>query len=405
MNLFRIAWRNLWRNPRRAVITCAAVALTTAILIASYALMEGMILHSLQNACNLTIGEAEVHDPGYMARRSLYRVIPDPGKILTRLSKDRIPASARTYGFGLAAHGVKSAGVQFWGIDPQREKSAFDLANYLESGTWLPETPNKTLVLGKKLARSLDVKVGDEIVAVVQAADGSMGNDLYTVAGILKSAGDAVDRDAAIMNRKDFGDLFVMPEGAHEIAANTKGRMPLAQLMATLSRDAPGMEVKSWRAIIPALADMANLFDAMMVIFGLVFFLAGGLGVMNTMLMATFERIREFGIQKALGATGWRIVREVAAEALVLSLTAELAGVLIGVLGAWYLQIYGIDTSAFSQGYSFSGVAVDTHWRAILSSKSVVMPALIMAVTSVLASLYPALLAARLTPVKAITHV
>lgn len=405
MNLLRISWRNLWRNPRRAAITCAAVALTTAILIASYGLMEGMIIHSLQNACNLFIGEAQVHHPDYLARRSLYKVIEDPAPIMERLSKNDIPAAARAFGFGLAAHGVKSAGVSFWGVDPDREKSSFDLAKYLEHGTWLSEKPDKGLVLGKKLARSLDVKVGDEIVVVVQAADGSLGNDLFFVAGILKSAGDAVDRDAAIMHRKDFGDIFVMPSGAHEIAANTKGRLPLDQLCAVLATDAPGMEVKSWRQIIPAMADMANLFDAMMVIFGLVFFLAGGLGVMNTMLMATFERIREFGIMKAVGATGFRIVREVAAEALVLSLFAELVGVVIGVLASLYLQQKGIDTSAFSDGYSFSGVAVDTHWKAILSVKSVVMPAVIMAITSVLASLYPAILAARLTPVKAISHV
>ncbi len=405
MILFRHAWRNLWRNPRRTAITLTALMLTTAILIGSGSLMQGMLLHTVQNATNLMTGEVQIHAPDYLFRREIHQVLKNPEKTVAALARDGIPAASRAYGYGLVAHGAKSAGALFWGVNPKEERNAFDLWRYLEAGRFLSDTPQKTLVLGRKLARSLSVSVGSEIVVVVQAADGSMGNDIYKVAGILKSAGDSIDRDCAIIHRSDFADLFVLPKGAHEIAANTRGRLSAESEAVLAARAAPGMEVKTWRQLLPALSDITSLFDAIMMIFGLVFLLAGGLGVMNTMLMATFERTREFGIIKALGATPFRIVKDVAMEALVLAGAASLAGLVIGALLAWYLAVKGIDTSMFSDGYSFSGVAVDTHWRASISLKTILFPVISMSLISILASLYPASLAARLDPVKAINAV
>ena len=133
--------------------------------------------------------------------------------------------------------------------------------------------------------------------------------------------------------------------------------------------------------------------------------LAAGLGVMNTMLMATFERIREFGLIKALGASPWRIVRDVATEALVLGMTATVIGAGIGLAASWYLQTYGLDTSSFAGSYTIAGVAFDPIWRAALSLKSVLMPVLAMWGICILASLYPAAIAARLDPIEALHHV
>jgi ABC-type antimicrobial peptide transport system permease subunit len=126
---------------------------------------------------------------------------------------------------------------------------------------------------------------------------------------------------------------------------------------------------------------------------------------MNTMLMATFERVREFGLIKALGASPWRIVRDVAAEALVLGMTATLLGGGLGLAVGLYLQTAGLDTSAFAGSYTIAGVAFDPTWRAVVSLESVLVPILAMWGTCLLASLYPAVIAARLDPVRAMQHV
>jgi ABC-type lipoprotein release transport system permease subunit len=402
----RYAWRNLWRNGKRTSVTVAAVALNTAILIVTYALMDGILERSVRNVTNLVAGEVQIHAAGYLADRSLYKSLVDPQAILQALESYNIGAVPRSYGYGLVSCGTKSAGALFWGVEPALEQRFFGLARHIQAGRFLSAAPRREIMLGKKLAHSLNAKVGSEIVVVVQAADGSLGNDLYTVTGIFKTAGDNIDRSGAFLHIADFDELFVLGGRIHEIALNSQGRFSLPELASLAGKIAPGAEVKTWRELLPAFADMVNLSDVSISIFGAIFFLAAGLGVMNTMLMATYERIHEFGVLKALGSTPWRIIRDVTAEALVMSGLATTIGTVIGIAGAYYLQVIGLDTSVFVNGeISFAGVAFDPVWRASLSLKTVIRPVVIMWFICVVASLYPAAVAARMKVVQAIQHV
>ncbi len=405
MTIFRYAWRNLWRNKQRTIITIAAISLNTAILIISYALMDGMIKHTVNNMTNMVVGEAQIHGKGYRDDRSFYKSLPNPEQLIQSAGNQNIGAAPRSYGYGLISVGTKSAGAMFWGINPDIEMNVFDLPKQIQHGQYLSIEAEKGLVLGKKLTRSLNAGVGSEIIVVVQAADGSLGNDLYTVTGILKTAGDSIDRSMAIMHKDDFRDLFVSGGRIHEIALNTKGKLETCELAERMRPDEGEGELRTWRELLPMLSDMVNIFDVVIWIFGAIFFLAAGLGVMNTMLMATYERIREFGIQKALGTSPLRIVGNMAAEAFVLSLFSAVLGTFFGLIGSYYLQEVGIDTSMFAGTFSFSGIAFDPVWRAVISAQGVIFPVLVMCITCTAASLYPAIIAARLDPVKAIYHV
>jgi ABC-type lipoprotein release transport system permease subunit len=404
VNSLQYGWRNLWRNIRRTLITLTAVTLSTAILIASYGLMDGLMKHAISNATNLVVGEVQVHAQGYRADHSIYKALKRPDLILLAAKQNNVAAAPRRYGYGLVAVGTKSAGARFWGVEPDLERTTFDLAQHLQEGRFLPQTSPRGVVLGQKLARSLQAKVGSEIVVVVQAADGSLGNDLYTITGILKAVGDSVDRNAAIIHSADFAELFVSGDRIHEVALNSRKRLSLEELTELLSVAAPGEEIMSWRQLLPEVSDMVNLFDVSMLIFGLIFLLAAGMGVMNTMLMATYERIREFGVLKALGATPWRIIRDVATEALVLTALGTILGTIFGLASSYYLQGVGLDLSIFAGTYSVGGVAFDPIWRATISAKMVYLPVALMLVIGLVASLYPAALAARLDPVKAINR-
>ncbi|MCG6919159.1 MAG: ABC transporter permease [Deltaproteobacteria bacterium] len=402
MNTLHYGWRNLWRNTRRTCITLAAVTLSTAILIASYGLMDGLMQHAVSNATDLVVGEVQVHAQGYRRDYSIYKALKRPDLILRAAKLNNVAAAPRRYGYGLVALGTKSAGARFWGVEPALERTTFDLAQHLDKGRFLTETSQRAVVLGQKLARSLQAKIGSEIVVVVQAADGSLGNDLYRVTGILKAVGDSVDRNAALIRAADFAELFVSGDRIHEVALNSRERLSLGKLTEILSVAAPEAEIMSWRQLLPEVSDMVNLFDVSMLIFGLIFLLAAGMGVMNTMLMATYERIREFGILKALGATPWRIIRDVTTEALVLAALGTLLGTIFGLAGSCYLQEVGLDLSIFAGTYSVGGVAFDPIWRATISGKMVYLPVVLMLIIGLVASLYPAALAARLDPVKAI---
>jgi ABC-type lipoprotein release transport system permease subunit len=400
--VLRLAWRNLWRNGRRTAITLAMVATSTAVLLVMRALMQGLLQDAVRNATDLRVGEVQAHAPEWLADRSFYRALPDPDATLATARAAGVAAAPRSYGYGLAARGVKSAGALFWGVDPAAERDAFELARHVARGGFLGGPADGGVVLGRTLARSLDAGVGDEVVVVVQAADGSLGNELLTVRGVLEAVDEATDRSAALVHRADFDALFVGGGRVHEIAFNSRGRVPLEAVAALAAAAAPGQDVRTWRQLLPALSDMLAMMDAWLWIFGTIFFLAAGLGVMNTMLMATHERVHEFGLQKALGSSPWRIVRDVAAEALTLGVVGTAAGAAFGAAAAAWLRGHGIDTSALAGGIQVAGVAFDPVWRAApVGAADVVGPVVATWAVAVLAALYPASIAARLDPVVA----
>ncbi|MBN2282425.1 MAG: ABC transporter permease [Deltaproteobacteria bacterium] len=405
MNTFRIAWRNLLRNMRRTVITLVAMTLSTAVLIVTYALMHGMIIDMEHSVTDITVGQVQVHQKNYRTERSFYDTIEDHRAILSRAHAEGIGASPRAFGFGLISSGTKSAGVQFWGIHPEQEHIVSNIPRDLLRGEFLPDGPGMNVVLGKKLARTLNAGTGTELIAVVQASDGSLGNEILHVTGILKGVGETLDRSLALMYISDFRDLFVMPEGYHEIVLNTRGAMTPEEVAATIKPAAGTNEVKTWRELMPSVSDMLNTFDATTVIFLSIFFLAAGLGVLNTMLMATFERIPEFGLLKAIGTSPWRIITDVAAEALVLGLISSLMGGVIGILLSLYFQYNPIDFTAFAEDFNTAGIVINAQWRAILTVQGIAKPVIVMWFVSLLAALYPAFKAARLDPVRALTHV
>jgi ABC-type lipoprotein release transport system permease subunit len=409
MLTLRLGWRNLWRNGKRTAITMAAVALNAAILIISYSLMDGLWAEMVSNATNQVTGEAQLHAPEYLADRSFYKSVTDPQKLLATAARENIPAAPRSYGFGLVSQGTKSAGALFWGIVPAAEKTAFDVHRQLASGSFFGPAdarrgPYRPLLLGSKLARSLNASVGSEIVAVVQAGDGSLGNEIFAVVGILKTVNEGIDRSAAMITQEDFADLFVAPGVVHEIAFNSRGRVQPESIAGLLGTDATGQDVRTWRQLLPQLAYMVDIFDVAIWIFGSIFFLAAGLGVLNTMLMATFERIREFGVLKALGTSPGRIVLGVTAEAVLMVLAATGAGIAIALPVVYLLQESGLDMTSLFSSFTTAGVAFDPIWHAKLSLRVIMTPVLALWVVALVAALWPAMKAARINPVRAMTE-
>jgi ABC-type lipoprotein release transport system permease subunit len=413
MQVLRIAWRNLWRNRRRTAITVTAVALNTAILVGTLSLMEGMRLQMVRSATRLLVGDVQIHASGFRADRSMYSDIDDPESVLDAIAASGGIAAPRAYGFGLLSAGTKSAGAMFVGVDPAAERAAFELADEIASGTYL-DGRVWGAVIGGKLARSLNADIGTELVAVVQGADGSLGNELLTVVGVLKTVGEELDRGALFLRQQDFDTLFVAGGRIHEIAISGQGRDPVelaAGLRATLGVPSPededaeaALAIESWHQIMPMVSDMVNMFGAVVGLFAFVFFLGAGFGVLNTMLMATHDRVREFGVLKALGATPGRIVRDIAAEGLVLGLFSSVIGLGVGVAASAYFYYVGIDLSSFGE-FGFSGVAWDPVWRGELTASDAVASVAAMLAACVVASLYPGVKAARLDAARAMTHV
>ena len=404
MKLVKMSWRNLWRNPTRTNVTITAVALCIAILIIFQSLIIGLIGKAVYNTTNLVIGEVQIHAAGYLDDRSIYKSLKNVEEIRVVAQENNIGMVERSYGFGLISSGTKSAGTQFWGIDPESELKYFDFANHIDEGNFLTETSLKKVVLGNKLARSLAAELGTELVIFVQGADGSLGNELFYVTGILGNVADNIDRGAAIILRDDFDILFSTNNFIHEIALNSKGKLEAEEIQKLMSVKATGTAVETWKELMPTIAIMTEKMSVfMLTIFSLIFTIAASLGVMNTLVMSTYDRMKEFGIIRAIGATPWLIIRQVSLEAILLTFLASIIGTVIGLSIAIYLQVYGIDISG-KGNLAFGGIVFDPIWRASVSLKSVFLPVVLMMLTSIVASIYPASIAARIKPVEAIHY-
>ena len=404
MKLVKMSWRNLWRNSTRTNVTITAVALCIAILIIFQSLIIGLIGKAVYNTTNLVIGEVQIHAAGYLDDRSIYKSLKNVEEIRVVAQENNIGMVERSYGFGLISSGTKSAGTQFWGIDPESELKYFDFANHIDEGNFLTETSLKKVVLGNKLARSLAAELGTELVIFVQGADGSLGNELFYVTGILGNVADNIDRGAAIILRDDFDILFSTNNFIHEIALNSKGKLEAEEIQKLMSVKATGAAVETWKELMPTIAIMTEKMSVfMLTMFSLIFTIAASLGVMNTLIMSTYDRMKEFGIIRAIGATPWLIIRQVSLEAILLTFLASIIGTVIGLSIAIYLQVYGIDISG-KGNLAFGGIVFDPIWRASVSLKSVFLPVVLMMLTSIVASIYPASIAARIKPVEAIHY-
>jgi len=399
--LMRMAWRNIWRNPRRSLITLSAMTFSLTLMIVATNLIEGMNRQMVGYAADRSLGHMQAHAEGYYEDKGLHDTLPLA--ILERFGEGEFRAAPRAYTFGLASLGEKSAGVRIQGIDPQQEREVTELWKHLLQGRYLLPGEAKAVILGRKIAKTLNARPGSEIALITQAADGSLGNDLYQVVGVLKTLDDATDRTTVIMPLTDFAELLVLPGRIHEVAIRTPNAIEVdlykPRVVSLLAGE--NCEVRTWKEIAPALKDSLALNEAWTTIMLLIVFSIASLGILNTMLMAVFERMYELGLMLAVGLKPARLVRLILAETLMLAAISEVLGLGLGLLWSWRLKVKGWDlTGLFGEGFEYTGFAFENVLRAAFWPEGMLRCMGIMLLISGLAGLYPSVKAARLKPVE-----
>ncbi|KPJ59741.1 MAG: hypothetical protein AMJ42_01800 [Deltaproteobacteria bacterium DG_8] len=383
------------------MITQFALVVALSLMIAFAGLTWGLVNQMERNATILGPGEIQIHSPGYLDDRSIYRVIEHPGTIINKIEKIGARAAPRLQGFGLVSQGENSSGAQIWGVDIYREKEVTEFHTHIFKGYFLKK--KRDVILGKKIAVTLDASIGNELVIVTQAADGSIGNDLYRVAGILNGISEEIDRSTIMMSISDFKNIFNLGDVATEIAIRRSDKTEnLNSFRDRIKNIIPEEEVKTWREIFPAISDMLELTNASIYILLIIIYLAGSLIMLNTMLMSVFERIKELGIMMAIGFRPMQVLILIFLETFFLTLCGSLVGLLGGVSLSLYLTHYGLDLSSITEGFSFVGILAEPHWFAVTNFNTVFPPVIFLFALSLIAVIYPAMKASLLKPVDAL---
>ncbi len=400
-----MALRNLGRNRTRTAITLFSMAFAGFTMILYMALAEGFLQALENNTIGKDLGEIQMHAKGYRSDPDLYNRIEDPSSVVEKAEKNGFYCAPRLYGFGLAAFGNTSSGVWLRGVDVEREPKVTTISNSVMEGSWLDRSDPKGVVVGKKLAQALSVRPGDEVVVISQAADGSMANDVYKVRGVLKTVGVAIDQSGFLMVDSEFRRLLVLPTGAHEIAMVRKDKgISLESAAAWVSKMFPDLEVRSWKQLQPILARIMDMMNYSVTFMIMIAYSAVGMIILNAMLMNVFERIREFGVMKALGVSPWGIFSLITAEAVLSAVFAGAVAVGLGVPITLHFQEKGLDMTKFSGSLNISGMAMEPVIYFRLTPLSVGLPLAFMFVLVVVATLYPSIKAAVIRPVDALRH-
>ncbi|MCH8856831.1 MAG: ABC transporter permease, partial [Proteobacteria bacterium] len=342
----RIAFRNIFRQKRRSILTALMIAGGFALSSVSLGISEGSYDRIIDMFTRDHTGHVQVHRSGYLDRPSIYKTITDPQALGAALAEyPGVAAWApRLYSPALAFRGKKTTGAQLVGVDPEREGITTRLPAKISQGRFLTREPEYGVLLASGLARILQAEIGDEIVLIAQGADGSIANDLFRVVGILGASGQVRQGMRCYLHIEAAREFLVLPDRAHEVALlldePRDSRTIAADLTTALGR--PDLDIDPWEVVEHQFyqamrADVQGMWITLVIVMIIV-----AVGILNTVLMTILERTREFGVLRALGTRPRDVFALVVLETSFLALLSLVPGVLLGAGCNHLLAVYGI---------------------------------------------------------------
>jgi ABC-type lipoprotein release transport system permease subunit len=403
----QLAWRNIWRNKRRTAIILTAVIIGVWSMIVLGSLMRGIAVGMIDNGIATLTGHLQIHHKGYRDDPAIDNSISDPSPV-QRVLKDLLPDNAhwsrRVRVEAVASNAHHSAGVTMVGIDPATEAKISFIGSAISAGRYLSPDDQNGIIIGKALADQFETKLGHKLVLMSQDTRGEIASRAFRIVGIFSADMESTEKQFVFVLCQSAQKMLRLNKGLSEISILLSGKPDHPGLRDKLKAALPAdqFEVLTWRELMPFQTAYLKILDGFLYIWYLVVFVAMGFGIVNTTLMAVYERMREFGLLKALGMKPRWILREVLTESMLLLICGVAVGDMVGLLSIYGLSGRGIDLSALAAGAEYAGMT-----RVIYPAFDVadfLVANLVVMLLGLLVSLYPAAKAARFTPVKALAH-
>ena len=403
--LAMLAWRNLWRNHRRTIIMISAVAIGVWAMIFMTALMRGMVNEMLRDGIQALPGHVQVHHPEFRDDPSINNLIPTSGAELDSVfsNRDFKAWASRMKVPAVITSERESRGVTLLGIDPAAETPITFVADDIVEGRFLEDAADSGVVIGLKLADKLDTRLGKRIVLMSQNPDNEIADRGFRVVGIFDSDPDSHEETFVFAGKATIQKMLGVGDRVTEVVFlghDYRNVEPLLQRVSELAD--PDLDVQPWYELDRYLGAMIKIMDGFVLVWVIVIFLALSFGLVNTLVMAVFERIREIGLMLALGMRPSSIVGQVIFESLLLLII----GLALGNAFAWLTVVPlkdGIDISGVAQGMEMMGASSILYPD--LQTDDVITANVVVLVLGFLASLSPAWRASRYQPVEAITKI
>ena len=411
--LLKLGWRNLWRRPRRTLLTATAMGLALALSMGAITLQSGIQAALFNEMVTDTLAHLQLHHPDYPREGQLHQTLSASPERLDTLRDDPSTAlvTARLLTFALAGGERQASGALVSGVLPNEEDQLSELSQELrEGGRWLSAHATNEAILGAGLAEELELSLGDELALVTQDNYGATGSALYEVVGLVDSGSVALDQGGVWIHLEALQELLALEGQAHQILItgdpSWEGFRPnepsdLQRLKERIAEHPTltATALQTWREARPSTASFVEAQEKGAYLMLILVFIAAAFGILNTMLMAVFERQRELSLLLSLGLGPPRIFALVISEALLLALIAALFGLALGGAFNLWLVEQGIDFSVDGgAGLSYGGVRLDPVIRGVVEFHWITKIIIAHFTVTLLSSLWPALRAARSAP-------
>lgn len=401
INYFKLAYRNLGRNRRRSFFSALALALGTALLMFIAAFFQGEMRGSMETTLRLHSGHLQVQDADYDPDKlsvAWEYLIENPTQAAAQIeSLEQVAvATPRLFASGIVSVRDEASGVQIIGIDPASEANA-PYRDGIVSGEFLTAEDREGILIGYPLAQSLNLKAGDQLNLLINTADGTVDEQLFTVRGIFSTGTSAYDKGVVLLPLAKAQTFSGAGDRASIIFVLLHDREQADAVAAAIQGE--GIQVKTWRQLNELLVLVNDFSNAYLTVINLIVLGVTATVIVNTLLMSVFERTREIGILSAIGMQGRQIITLFLAEAALLAAFGVAFGSLVGwAFSAYfskvgfYLGDLGISGDMLLADRIYTYLPLSTALNLIITSF----------VITLLASLYPARMAARMEPVEAL---
>lgn len=398
-----IAWKNIWRNRVRSGVIIAAITIGMFAGVFTSTFYKGWINQRLEAGVETEVSHIQIHHPDFSENFELKSFIPDGAKMADEIARTEFVngVSPRMVVQAMIASSETGTGVKILGVDPEKEKTVINLYTKVPEGKYFEGVKRNPILIGEKLAEKMKVKVHSKLVVTLQDSEGHLTSEAFRVCGIYKVGNGMFEEMNVFVLKSDLARFVQLDEEiSHEMVVHLKDHDQLELNTETLAGKYTESLVQSWKQMAPELGLLNEYGSIYIYFFIIIILLSLGFGIVNTMLMAVMERVKEIGMLMAIGMSKFRVFWMLMLETVLLTFTGGFFGILLGIAVTLATMKSGIDLSFYAEGLEDMGYSSLVF--PVVEFEMVLVIVLLVLATGLVASVYPARKALKYKPAEAI---